>query len=69
MFEYLMPLLVMPTYAHTLLDYSYRAVVERQMAYGRECGVPCSYARGAVRLPLRTVAIGNRHCLPVRLPL
>jgi cellobiose phosphorylase len=40
MFEYLMPLLVMPTYDGTLLDETYRAVVERQIAYGREHGVP-----------------------------
>ena len=40
MFEYLMPLLVMPTYAHTLLDETYRAVVARQIDYGRERGVP-----------------------------
>ncbi|HWB76879.1 MAG TPA: glucoamylase family protein, partial [Nannocystaceae bacterium] len=40
MFEYLMPLLVMPTYAGTLLDETYRAVVARQIEYGRELGVP-----------------------------
>jgi len=40
MFEYLMPLLVMPTYYGTLLDETCRAVVERQIAYGRERGVP-----------------------------
>ena len=40
MFEYLMPLLVMPTYEHTLLDETYRAVVARQIEYGRERGVP-----------------------------
>ncbi len=40
MFEYLMPLLVMPTYDGTLLDETYRACVERQIAYGRERGVP-----------------------------
>ena len=40
MFEYLMPLLVMPTYERTLLDETYRAVVERQIEYGRERGVP-----------------------------
>jgi cyclic beta-1,2-glucan synthetase len=34
MFEYLMPLLVMPTYANTLLDSTYHAVVARQIAYG-----------------------------------
>ena len=40
MFEYLMPLLVMPSYENTLLDQTYRAVVRRQMAYGRQRGVP-----------------------------
>jgi len=40
MFEYLMPLLVMPTYENTLLDRTCRAAVRRQIAYGRECGVP-----------------------------
>jgi cyclic beta-1,2-glucan synthetase len=40
MFEYLMPLLVMPTYDGTLLDETYRAVVQRQIAYGRERDVP-----------------------------
>ncbi|MDB4958621.1 MAG: beta-(1,2)-glucan production associated transrane protein [Myxococcales bacterium] len=40
MFEYLMPLLVMPTYDGTLLDETNRAIVERQIAFGRERGVP-----------------------------
>ena len=40
MFEYLMPLLVMPTYENTLLDQTYRAAVERQIEYGRQRGVP-----------------------------
>jgi cyclic beta-1,2-glucan synthetase len=40
MFEYLMPLLVMPTYENTLLDQSYVAAVERQIEYGRQRGVP-----------------------------
>ena len=40
MFEYLMPLLVMPTYDHTLLDQTYRAIVRRQIQYGRQRGVP-----------------------------
>ena len=35
MFEYLMPLLVMPTYDNTLLDQTYRVTVERQIAYGQ----------------------------------
>ncbi len=39
MFEYLMPLLVMPTYENTLLDQTYHAAVERQIAYGKQRGV------------------------------
>lgn len=40
MFEYLMPLLVMPTYENTLLDQTCQAAVARQIAYGKQCGVP-----------------------------
>jgi len=40
MFEYLMPLLVMPAYENTLLDHTCRAAVKRQIAYGRARGVP-----------------------------
>jgi cyclic beta-1,2-glucan synthetase len=40
MFEYLMPLLVMPTHENTLLDQTYKEAVERQIEYGRKRGVP-----------------------------
>ncbi len=40
MFEYLMPLIVMPTYRGTLLDGTYKAVVRRQIEYGAQRGVP-----------------------------
>lgn len=40
MFEYLMPLLVMPTYDNTLLDRTCIAAVTRQIAYGKQRGVP-----------------------------
>lgn len=40
MFEYLMPLLVMPTYENTLLDRTYHAVIARQIEYGRIRRVP-----------------------------
>ena len=40
MFEYLMPLLVMPTYEHTLLDQTCKVAVERQIEYGKKRGVP-----------------------------
>ncbi|HSH76005.1 MAG TPA: hypothetical protein VLA09_10015, partial [Longimicrobiales bacterium] len=40
MFEYLMPQLVMPTHASTLLGQTIRAAVARQIEYGRQRGVP-----------------------------
>ena len=40
MFEYLMPLLVMPTYEDTLLDRTYQAAVQGQIGYGRGRGLP-----------------------------
>ncbi len=40
MFEYLMPLLVMPAYGGTLLDQTCRAAVARQMAYGNRRSLP-----------------------------
>ena len=40
MFEYLMPMLVMPSYENTLLDQSAHAAVRRQIDYGRQRGVP-----------------------------
>jgi cellobiose phosphorylase len=40
MFEYLMPLLIMPTYENSLLDQTCRAAVQRQIDYGRQRGVP-----------------------------
>jgi cellobiose phosphorylase len=40
MFEYLMPLLVMPTYEGTLLDQTCHAAVQRHIEYGARRGVP-----------------------------
>ena len=40
MFEYLMPLLIMPNFGNTLLDQTYRAVVQRQIDYGTQREVP-----------------------------
>ena len=40
MFEYLMPLLVMPTYENTLLDQTYKSAVKRQIQYGKQRGLP-----------------------------
>ncbi|MDP2247641.1 MAG: glucoamylase family protein, partial [Nitrosomonadales bacterium] len=40
MFEYLMPLLIMPNYENTLLDQTYKSVVARQIEYGQQRAVP-----------------------------
>ena len=40
MFEYLMPLLVMPTFDNTLLDQTCHAAVQRQIDYGAQRDVP-----------------------------
>jgi len=40
MFEYLMPQLVMPTWPGSLIDESARVAVARQIAWGREQGLP-----------------------------
>ena len=50
MFEYLMPLLVMPTYENTLLDQTYKAAVERQIEYGRQRGVPWGMSESGYNL-------------------
>lgn len=40
MFEYLMPHLIMPSYANTLLEQTCKAAVSRQIEYGRQRAVP-----------------------------
>jgi len=40
MFEYLMPQLIMPSYANTLLEQTSKAAVCRQIEYGRQRAVP-----------------------------
>lgn len=40
MFEYLMPLLVMPTFERTLLGQTCKTAVARQIEYGRQRGIP-----------------------------
>lgn len=47
MFEYLMPMLVMPTYDNTLLDQTCKAAVVRQIEYGRQRGVPWGMSESA----------------------
>ncbi|MBP7341813.1 MAG: hypothetical protein KA957_05810 [Syntrophaceae bacterium] len=50
MFEYLMPLLVMPNYENTLLDQTYRASVRRQIDYGNKRGVPWGVSESGYNL-------------------
>jgi hypothetical protein len=50
MFEYLMPVLVMPTYEGTLLDQTCRAAVERQIEYGAQRGVPWGMSESGYNL-------------------
>jgi cyclic beta-1,2-glucan synthetase len=40
MFEYLMPMLLMPTYENTLLDQTQKGAVHRQMEYSRNSDLP-----------------------------
>ncbi len=47
MFEYLMPLLVMRNYQATLLSETYRTIVDRQIEYGQERGVPWGISEAA----------------------
>ncbi len=47
MFEYLMPLLVLRSFPATLLDQTYHGVVNRQLTYGAERGVPWGISESA----------------------
>ncbi len=63
MFEYLMPLVVMPGYDGTLLDQTCKAAVKRQIEYGRNRGVPwgiseCGYNLLDSRLAYQYRAFG-----------
>jgi cyclic beta-1,2-glucan synthetase len=50
MFEYLMPLLVMPTYENTLIDRTCKAAVGRQIEYGKKRGVPWGMSESGYNL-------------------
>ena len=50
MFEYLMPLVVMPRYDDTLLDQTCRTAVKRQIEYGRHRGVPWGISESGYNL-------------------
>ncbi len=50
MFEYLMPLVVMPGYDETLLDQTCKAVVRRQIEYAKHRGVPWGISESGYNL-------------------
>ncbi len=50
MFEYLMPLLLMPTYELTLLDQTCKGAVLRQIEYGKKRGVPWGISESGYNL-------------------
>jgi cyclic beta-1,2-glucan synthetase len=56
LFEYLMPLLIMPRYPETLLDASCRAALARQIEYADQRGVPWGISESAYDL---TDRLGN----------
>ena len=47
MFEYLMPVLVLPSQPYSLLDQTHRAAVRRQIVYARARGVPWGISESA----------------------
>lgn len=54
MFEYLMPQLIMPSYANTLLDQTCKASVLRQIEYGRQRARPGAFPSLATMPPTCT---------------
>ncbi len=50
MFEYLMPQLVMQSFPFTVLDQTYRAALERHIAYGAERDVPWGVSESAYNI-------------------
>lgn len=50
MFEYLMPLLLMPSFENTLLTRTCRNIIARQISYGRERGIPWGISESAYNI-------------------
>ena len=50
MFEYLMPLLVMPSFDNTLLDQTNKSVVQKQIEYGKKRNVPWGVSESGYNL-------------------
>lgn len=60
MFEYLMPMLVMPNYEGTLLDQTCRAAVALQIEHGKQLGIPwgCPSRATTPWMPSSTISTG-----------
>lgn len=50
MFEYLMPMVVMPTFDNTLLDQTNKSVVQKQIDYGKKRNVPWGVSESGYNL-------------------
>src|ERR1700730_9733792 len=50
MFEYLMPMLVMPSFDNTLLDQTNKSVVQKQIEYGKKRNVPWGVSESGFNL-------------------
>ena len=50
MFEYLMPMLLMPSFRGTMLDSSCRRAVKRQIRYARQRNIPWDISKNCHRL-------------------
>ena len=50
MFEYLMPMLVMPSYNNTLLNQTHKEIVEKQIEYGKKRDVPWGISESCYNL-------------------
>jgi len=50
MFEYLMPLLVMPLYENTLLGQTCKTTVKRQIDYGKHRGIPWGFSESGYNM-------------------
>src|SRR5450432_738126 len=50
MFEYLMPLLVMPSFENTLLDQTNKSVIQKQIEYGKKRNVPWGVSESGYNL-------------------
>ena len=56
MFEYLMPLLVMPDFPGTLLGQTSRSAVRRQIEYGKQRGIPWGMSESGYNTGRRAIA-------------